>query len=121
MRVVTMVERKRRRRRLSRRKRERRQQERKVISLIFLQGKPVWTLEDGGNTCLAANDKENEIAIGSSAGHVTVYNTSDWSTKCVLVPPTGNKVLTLKYGCIRSKSDHTFLLVRIVVHLYVSM
>ena len=61
----------------------------------FLQAKPVWTLEDSENTCLAANDKENEIAVGSSAGHVTVYNTSDWFTKCVLAPPTGNKVLTL--------------------------
>ena len=109
------------RRRLSRRRRERRQEERKVISLIFLRGKSVWTLEDGGNTCIAANDKENEIAVGSSAGHVTVYNTSDWSTKCVLAPPTGNKVLTLQYGCIRSKSDQKLLLVEMFVYLYVCM
>ena len=93
----------------------------KVISLNLLQGKPVWTLEDSENTSIAANDKENEIAVGSSAGHVTVYNTSDWSTKCVLTPPTGDKVLALQYGCIRSKSDQTFLLVGLFVHLYVCM
>ena len=87
----------------------------------FLQGKTVWALEDGGNTCIAANDKENEIAVGSSAGHVTMYNTSDWSTKCVLTPPTGNKVLALQYGCIRSKLDQKFLLVGMFVRLYVCM
>ena len=106
---------------LSKRRRGKRRQERKAIYLILLQGKSVWTFEDSGNTCLAANDKENEIAVGSSAGHVTVCNTSDWSTKCVLTPPTGDKVLTLQYGCIRSKLDQKLLLVGMFVHLYVCM
>ena len=89
----------------------------------MLQGKLVWTLEDSANTCLAANDKDSEIAVGNSAGHVTVFNTSDWSTRCVLTPPSGDKVLTLQffYGCIRNKLDQMFLLVGLFVHLYVCM
>ena len=46
----------------------------------------MFTLEDEHNSCLAG--KDDEIAVGSNRGHVTVYNTSDWSVKSVLAPPT---------------------------------
>lgn len=73
-----------------------------MVSILSLnvQGKPVFSLEGKNITCLAGDEKNNEIAVGDSDGHVTIYGTADWSVKCALTVPVEEKttVLSLQYG-----------------------
>lgn len=68
----------------------------------------MFTLEEEHNCCLAGMDEE--IAIGSTKGHVTVYNTSDWSIKSVLTPPSKPEadsigVNTIQYAKMKKVKD----------------
>ena len=61
----------------------------------------MFSLERRNIMCLDGNEY-NEIAVGDSDGHVTIYRTTDWSVKADLVVPMEDKmtILSLQYGKI---------------------
>lgn len=69
-------------------------------------------MDGEGYSCMAANEKGHEIAMGKPDGSITVWDVQEWRVKFELKSGAG-AISALKYGAVKSsKLPNPFLLVR---------